>query len=114
MHGLAHREGRVVGPARNFAECATEKARLRHAERGPIQVLEELPAAGAVEGHRPDVEIREQLSDAGVEGGEGGVEGEEGLVAKADENPPTRRWTATSILALSRGFAGRAGKTTVS
>ena len=38
------------------------------AERGPIQLLEELTPAGAVEAHRPGVEIREELGDAGVEG----------------------------------------------
>jgi hypothetical protein len=53
-------------------------------KRGLVQTLEEVAAAGAVEPHRSRVEIREQLGDPGVEGGEG----EEGLVAKAGEDPP--------------------------
>ena len=53
-------------------------------QRGLVQPLEELAAAGAVEPHRAGVEIREQLGDPGVEGGEG----EEGLVAEAGEDPP--------------------------
>jgi hypothetical protein len=39
------------------------------AERGQVQPLEELAPAGAVETHRSRVEIRQQLRDAGVEGG---------------------------------------------
>ena len=56
----------------------------QRAERGLIQPLEELAAAGAVEPHRPRVEIREQLGDPRVEGGER----EEGLVPEAGEDPP--------------------------
>jgi hypothetical protein len=56
------------------------------AERRPVQPLKELAPAGAVEPHRPGVEIRQQLGDAGVEGGEG----EEGLVAEAGEDPSLR------------------------
>src|SRR5713226_6042163 len=61
-----------------------EGLRRKRAERGPIQLLEELAPAGAVEAHRPGIEIREELGDAGVEGGEG----EEGLVTEASEDPP--------------------------
>ena len=52
-------------------------------ERGLVQALEELPAAGAVQAHGPGVQVGEQLGDAGVEGGER----EEGLVAEAGEDP---------------------------
>ena len=52
-------------------------------ERGLVEALEELAAAGAVEAHGPGVEVGEQLGDAGVERGEG----EEGLVAQAGEDP---------------------------
>jgi hypothetical protein len=61
-----------------------EGVRGERAERWLIQALEELAAAGPVEPHRPRVEIREQLGDAGVEGGEG----EEGLVPEPGEDPP--------------------------
>jgi hypothetical protein len=56
----------------------------QRAERGLIEPLEELAAAGAVEPHRPGVEIGEQLGDPRVERGEG----EEGLVPEAREDPP--------------------------
>src|SRR5207245_3054349 len=55
-------------------------------KRGLVQPLEEVAAAGAVEPHRSRVEIRKQLGDPSVEAGEG----EEGLVAKAGEDPPLR------------------------
>jgi hypothetical protein len=61
-----------------------EGFRGERAERGLIQALEKFAAAGPVEPHRPRVEIREKLGDAGVEGGEG----EEGLVPETSEDPP--------------------------
>jgi len=51
-----------------------------------IQSLEELAAAGAVEPHRPRVEIREEFGDPGIER----REREEGLVAEAGQDPPLR------------------------
>src|SRR5205809_4121668 len=63
-----------------------EGLRRQRAERGLIQPFEKVAAAGAVEPHRPRVEIREELGDPGVEGGEG----EEGLVPEAGEDPPLR------------------------
>src|SRR3989442_116172 len=46
---------------------------------GLVQSLEELAATGPVEPHQPGIEIREELGDPRVEGGEG----EEGLVSEA-------------------------------
>src|SRR5438876_5462336 len=63
-----------------------EGLRRQRAERGLIQPFEKVAAAGAVEPHRPRVEIREELGDPGVEGGQG----EEGLVPEAGEDPPLR------------------------
>ena len=63
-----------------------EGLRRQRAERGLIQPFEKVAAAGAVEPHRPRVEIREELGDLSVEGGEG----EEGLVPEAGEDPPLR------------------------
>jgi len=48
-----------------------EGLRRQRAERGLIQPFEKVAAAGAVEPHRPRVEIREELGDPGVECGEG-------------------------------------------
>jgi hypothetical protein len=76
---------------------------------GLIEALEELAAAGAVQAHGPRVQLGAQLRDAGVEGGEG----EEGLMAEPGEDPSLRDQHAASILALSRGFAGRAGRIAV-
>ncbi len=53
---------------------------------GLVQSPEELAATGPVEPHRPGIEIREELGDPRVEGGEG----EEGLVTEAGEDPPLR------------------------
>src|SRR5881397_1837353 len=53
---------------------------------GLVQSLEELAATGPVEPHQPGIEIREELGDPRVEGGEG----EEGLVTEAGEDPPLR------------------------
>jgi hypothetical protein len=86
-----------------------EGLRGERAQRGVIQPLEELAAAGAVEPHRPRVEIREEFGDPGIER----REREEGLVAEAARIHRSATWTATSIFALSRGFAGRAGRMTV-
>src|SRR5712691_1693376 len=63
-----------------------ERLRGERAERRLIKTLEEVAAAGAVEPHRPGVEIRQELGDPRVEGGEG----EEGLVPEAGEDPPLR------------------------
>src|SRR5712691_755191 len=63
-----------------------EGLRGERAERRLIETLEEVAAAGAVEPHRPGVEIRQELGDPRVEGGEG----EEGLVTEAGEDPPLR------------------------
>src|SRR5436309_13688870 len=71
---LAVREATSTTIARET--FADEGIRRQRAERGLIQPFEKVAAAGAVEPHRPRVEIREELGDPGVEGGEG----EEGLV----------------------------------
>src|SRR5436309_11974563 len=81
---LAVREATSTTIARET--FADEGLRRQRAERGLIQPFEKVAAAGAVEPHRPRVEIREELGDPGVEGGEG----EEGLVPEAGEDPPLR------------------------
>ena len=48
-----------------------------------IEALEERAAAGAVQAHRPRVQVGAQLGDARIEGGEG----EEGLMAKPRQDP---------------------------
>src|SRR5436309_13765533 len=81
---LAVREATSTTIARET--FADEGLRRQRAERGLIQPFEKVAAAGAVEPHRPRVEIREELGDPGVEGGQG----EEGLVPEAGEDPPLR------------------------
>src|SRR5206468_2348169 len=75
-----------VDAGTDFPLAVDERLRRQRAERGLIQPFEKVAAAGAVEPHRPRVEIREELGDPGVEGGEG----EEGLVPEAGEYPPLR------------------------
>ena len=61
-----------------------ERLGRQRPQRGPVQSLEELAAAGAVQAHGPRVQVGEELGDAGVEG----RQGEEGLVAQPREDPP--------------------------
>src|SRR5438132_10348105 len=89
-----------------------ERLRRQRAERGLIQPFEKVAAAGAVEPHRPRVEIREQLGDPGVEGGEG----EEGLVAEAGEDPSLRDLDGDfdlGFIARLRGPRGQDDRTVV-
>src|SRR5205823_2713667 len=86
-----------------------EGLRRQRAERGLIQPFEKVAAAGAVEPHRPRVEIREELGDLSVEGGEG----KKVSCRRRARIHRSATCTATSIFALSRGFAGLAGRMTV-
>ena len=73
-----------VDAGTNLPVAVDEGLGGERAERGLIELLEERAATGAVEPHRPRVEIREQLGDPRIER----REGEKGLVPEAGEDPP--------------------------
>jgi hypothetical protein len=78
-----------------------EGRRRQRPERGPIPALEQLAAAGAVAPHAPCVEIREQVRDPRIEGGEG----EQRLVTEAGEDPPFGDLNTDFRFRLAQWFA---------
>ena len=88
------------------------RAGQRH-QGGPIDGLEELPAAGAELAHQAVVEFIDQLADGDVQLGQR----EEAPVAQPRKDPALRdldgdldpRLRGGRLLALSRGLRGRVG-----
>ena len=95
--------------ARHGPLAVDERLGRQRPQRGVIEAFEELTAAGAVEAHGPRVQIGEELGEARVEGAR---EKKVSWRSRARIHRSTTN-TPASILALSRGFAGRAGRIAV-
>jgi hypothetical protein len=74
-------------------------------ERGAFDLIEQRPPASSEVPRHASVELRNEITNGGVDLGKR----EEALMAQLGDDSGVATCTATSTLALSRGFLGRAG-----